>query len=159
MNFKDFILITSLIGNGFIFTEYYNLVKKISYLEKKCEIIQTQLDQHGIVAEFASPNNILFFGSLGISIFLILVVLNNVHFSFEDKLDQYQADTIEVYKDVLNNTSSEKLEFIFFQLQKILINQNTIIRQLELTNRIPINLDTAAVQLAEQLTSISFSTL
>lgn len=159
MNFKDFILITSLVGNVFIFFEYYNLVKKISYLEKKCEIIQTQLDYPGIAAEFISPNNFLFFGSIGISILLIIIVLNNGHFSFENKVDQYQSDSIEVYKDVLNNTSPEKIEFIFFQLQKILINQNTIIRQLESSNGIPINLDPAAFQLAEQLTSISFSSL
>jgi hypothetical protein len=104
-----------------------------------------------ISSNFNTPNNFLFYSACGVLIILSIIAWNNENLFFSQKVDQYQVDNIQVYKDILNNTSTEKIAFIFSQLQTILLNQSKIMQKLDLNQSASFVLDPSVIEFAEEL--------
>jgi hypothetical protein len=154
MLIKDLILFISLTANIFFLYQYSTLVIKVKSIEHQNELIQEHLANQPLSIFDLSSSTSFFIISMGVLGFLFLVTSNNNNFSNFYKSDDYHEDIINILKDVLNNTNNETPEFVFSELQTIILNQQKMLEYLESINKLSF-LDSSSFLLADQLAYIS----
>lgn len=149
---KYFFFFSSFTINFIFYFQYLYLVKRFQLLETNYSLLNTTAN--GAETLFFSinflNNNIGFFCCTLIIIFLIVYVKNDFFVSII-KMDQYHYDNISILNDICKNTSNEKVEQLFSQLQSVLSFQQKIICDFDSSNASAFVLDSSAYQLTEQL--------